>query len=39
VLGEVADQVEGEGLDSDMVRQVLLSAILGEQPLPLNARS
>jgi Fe-S oxidoreductase len=39
VLGEVADQVDGEGLDPDMVREVLLGAILGEQPLPLNARS
>ena len=37
VLGEVVDQVEREGLDADMVRQVMLGAILGEQPLPLDA--
>jgi hypothetical protein len=39
VLGEVGDQVEREGLDADTVRDVMLAAMLGEQPLPLNARS
>lgn len=39
VLGEVADHVDAENLDPDTVREVLLSAMLGEQPLPLNARS
>ena len=36
VLGEVVDQVEREGLDAEVVRQVMLGAILGEQPLPLD---
>jgi heterodisulfide reductase subunit D len=35
VLGEVVDHVEREGLDPEMVRQVMLNAILGEQPLPV----
>jgi hypothetical protein len=37
VLGEVDDQVEREGLDAEMVREVMLAAILGEQPLPIGA--
>jgi Fe-S oxidoreductase len=37
VLGEVVDQVEREGLDAELVREVMLTAILGEQPLPVNA--
>jgi heterodisulfide reductase subunit D len=35
VLGEVVEHVEREGLDAEMVRQVMLNAILGEQPLPV----
>jgi Fe-S oxidoreductase len=38
VLGEVADQVEREGLDAEMVREVMANAMLGEQPLPLARR-
>jgi hypothetical protein len=39
VLAEVGEQIEREGLDSEMVRQVMLGAILGEQPLPIGARA
>jgi Fe-S oxidoreductase len=39
VLAEVADQVEREGLDPEIVREVMATAILGEQPLPLSART
>ena len=38
VLAEVGDQVERAGLDPDAVRDVMLTAILGEQPLPLGSR-
>jgi Fe-S oxidoreductase len=37
VLGEVDGQVQREGLDAEMVREVMLAAILGEQPLPIGA--
>jgi hypothetical protein len=39
VLGEVMAQVEGEGLDAETVREVMLAAMLGEQPLPVRART
>jgi hypothetical protein len=38
VLGEVGEQVEREGLDREMVREVMLTAILGEQPLPVGRK-
>ena len=37
VLGEVGDQVEGLGLDAEVVREVMLATMLGEQPLPVQA--
>jgi heterodisulfide reductase subunit D len=37
VLAEVGDHVEREALDPDVVRDVMLTAILGEQPLPVGA--
>jgi heterodisulfide reductase subunit D len=37
VLGEVVDRVDDEGLDAEVVREVMLAAMLGEQPLPLQA--
>jgi heterodisulfide reductase subunit D len=37
VLAEVGDQVEREGLDAEMVREVMLTTILGEQPLPVGS--
>jgi hypothetical protein len=37
VLGEVAAQVEREGLDADAVREVMVATILGEQPLPVGS--
>jgi len=38
VLAEVGDQVAREGLDPEAVRDVLVTSILGEQPLPVGAR-
>ena len=38
VLAELGDQVDREGLDPETVREVMATAILGEQPLPLRAR-
>jgi hypothetical protein len=38
VLGETSAQIVAAGLDLDTVREVLLTAILGEQPLPLGRR-
>ena len=38
VLAEIGDQVEREGLDPEAVREVMVTAILGEQPLPLAPR-
>jgi len=37
VLAEIGDQVEREGLDPDAVRAVMMTSMLGEQPLPLGA--
>ena len=39
VLAEIGDQVEREGLESEVVREVMLTAILGEQPLPVGVRT
>jgi heterodisulfide reductase subunit D len=39
VMAEVADQIEGAGLDAETVREVLAGHILGEQPLPLLPRA
>jgi heterodisulfide reductase subunit D len=36
VLGDVAEQIEREGLDPEAVREVMVASILGEQPLPLG---
>jgi Fe-S oxidoreductase len=38
VLAEVGDQVAREGLDPEAVRDVMVTTILGEQPLPLGSR-
>ena len=38
VLTEIGDQVEREGLDPEAVREVMVTSILGEQPLPLSPR-
>ena len=38
VLEEIGDQVEREGLDPEAVREVMVTTILGEQPLPLAPR-
>jgi hypothetical protein len=38
VLAEIGDQVEREGLDPEAVREVMVTSILGEQPLPLAPR-
>ena len=39
VVAETAAQITAAGLDVDTVREVMLTAILGEQPLPLRAAS
>ncbi len=39
VLAEAAPQIADTGLDLDTVRGVLVTAILGEQPLPLRPRA
>ena len=36
VLAEVGDQVAREGLDPEAVRDVMVTSILGEQPLPVG---
>ena len=38
VLADSAPQIAAAGLDLETVREVLVTAILGEQPLPLNHR-
>ena len=38
VIAEVSSQMDAAGLDLDAVREVMLTAILGEQPLPLAHR-
>jgi len=38
VLAEVGDQVAREGLDPEAVRDVMVTSILGEQPLPVGSR-
>jgi Fe-S oxidoreductase len=38
VLADATAQIDAAGLDLDTVREVLVTAILGEQPLPLNHR-
>jgi Fe-S oxidoreductase len=38
VVAETAAQIAAAGLDVDAVREVMLTAILGEQPLPLGER-
>ena len=38
VLAEIGDQIDGEGLDPEAVREVMVASILGEQPLPLAER-
>ena len=37
VIAEVGDQVAREGLDPEAVRDVMVTSILGEQPLPLGS--
>jgi heterodisulfide reductase subunit D len=39
VLAEVANDAAASGLDAEAVRQVLLTAVTGEQPLPLGQRA
>ena len=39
VLAEVANDAAANGLDAEAVRQVLLTAVTGEQPLPLGQRA
>jgi len=39
VLAEVSAERAGAGLDAEAVRQVMLTAIMGEQPLPLGQRA
>ena len=39
VLAETAPQIAAAGLDLDTVREVMVTAILGEQPLPLGRTS
>ena len=36
ILAETADLIEAHGLDAESVRQVVVAAMLGEQPLPLG---
>jgi antitoxin component of RelBE/YafQ-DinJ toxin-antitoxin module len=38
VLADATAQINAAGLDLDTVREVMMTAILGEQPLPLNHR-
>jgi heterodisulfide reductase subunit D len=38
VLADASPQIAATGLDLDTVREVMVTAILGEQPLPLRAR-
>ncbi len=38
VLAEASSQIAAAGLDLDAVREVMVTAILGEQPLPLGHR-
>jgi Fe-S oxidoreductase len=38
VLAEVGDQVAREGLDPEAVRDVMVTSVLGEQPLPVGSR-
>jgi hypothetical protein len=39
VLAEVATQAAAAGLDIESVREVLVANMLGEQPLPVGART
>jgi Fe-S oxidoreductase len=39
VLAEASSQIASAGLDVDQVREVMVTAILGEQPLPLGRGS
>jgi Fe-S oxidoreductase len=39
VLAEVQGDVSAAGLDPETVRQVMVTAVLGEQPLPLGRRA
>ena len=36
VLAETASQITAAGLDIESVREVMTTAILGEQPLPIG---
>jgi heterodisulfide reductase subunit D len=39
VLADASAQIAAAGLEVDQVREVMMTAILGEQPLPLGRRS
>jgi hypothetical protein len=39
VLAEVAEQALAAGMDLESARDVLVTHMLGEQPLPVGARS
>jgi Fe-S oxidoreductase len=39
ILADSADLIEGHDLDRDTARRVILQGMLGDQPLPLRARS
>lgn len=39
VLAEVANDAAASGLDAEAVRQVLITAVTGDQPLPLGQRA